>query len=351
MRRWWVGRLKATGIIKICDNTAQNPLEIMSDGETKKIIRQVLEIEARSVLDLIPRLTSAVDKAVELLAACQGRTIAIGMGKMGCIARKAAATFASTGTPAIFLQASDALHGDLGIVTSSDVVLILSNSGRTEEIIKLLPYLKRSAVPIIALTGSPSSSLAQASSVVIDVGVAAEADPNCPAPTSSTTATLAMCDALAIALLRKRGLTREQFAIFHPGGNLGRKLLLTVGDLMRLGDRVPLAALTICLRDAIMIMSRGGLGAVFVADAEQQLVGILTDGDLRRIFQANPNPLDSKLDHLMIRSPQTIRAEELAAQALQIMERQSITVLPVVDGQGRVVGALHLHDLLQAQLA
>ncbi len=323
----------------------------MSDNDSQKIIRQVLEIEARSVLELIPRLSPEVDKAIDLLAACQGRVIAVGVGKMGCIARKAAATLASTGTPAVFLQASDALHGDLGIVTPSDVVLILSNSGQTDEILKLLPYLKRSSVPIIAMTGMPNSTLAQASSIVIDVGVAAEADPDCPAPTSSTTATLAMCDALAIALLRKRGLTREQFAIFHPGGNLGRKLLLTVGDLMRIGVRVPLASPSVCLREAIMTMSRGALGAVFVVDGSEQLVGILTDGDLRRIFQANPNPLDSRLEDLMIRGPRTISAEELAAEALRIMEVHSITVLPVVDREQHVVGALHLHDLLQAQLA
>lgn len=323
----------------------------MSSAETQSIIRQVLATEAQSVLDLISRLGPAVEQAVDLLASCHGRVIAVGVGKMGCIARKAAATLASTGTPAVFLQASDALHGDLGIVTSADVALILSNSGQTDEILKLLPYLKRSAVPIIALTGSPTSPLAQSSSIVIDVGVAAEADPDCPAPTSSTTAALAMCDALAIALLRKRGLTRDQFAIFHPGGNLGRKLLTTVGDLMRRGERVPCSPPTVPLRDAIIAMTRGNLGAVFVVDDARRLVGILTDGDLRRVFQANSNPLDASLDELMIRTPRTIGENELAAEAIRTMEQKSITVLPVVDAEKRVVGALHLHDLLQAQLA
>ncbi len=323
----------------------------MSADATRDIIRQVLEIEARSILDLVPRVDASTSQAVEVLAACQGRVIATGMGKMGCVARKAAATLASTGTPAFYLNASEALHGDLGIITSSDVLLALSNSGETDEIVRLLPFMQRSSIPIIALTGGARSTLAQASAIVIDVGVANEADLDCPAPTCSTTAALAMCDALAIALMRKRGLTRDQFAIFHPGGQLGRKLLLTVGNLMKSGDRIPLAQPKLILRDAIVTMSRGGLGAVFVIDEDRLLVGILTDGDLRRIFQAKTNPLDAKLDELMVRKPCSIGPDELAAYALQVMEKQSITVLPVVDAECHVVGALHLHDLLQAQLA
>jgi len=324
----------------------------MSGDTTSQIVRRVLELEAQSILDLIPRLNSAAaDLAVELLAECRGRVIAIGMGKMGCIARKAAATFCSTGTPAIFLPASEALHGDLGIVTSSDVAFILSNSGETEEILKLLPYLQRQSVPMIALTGSTKNNLARAANVVIDVGVTREADENCPAPTSSTTTTLAVCDALAVALLRKRGLTREEFALLHPGGNLGRKLLLTVEQLMRRGNRIPLTVAETVLREAIVLMSRGGLGAVFVIDSQNHLTGILTDGDLRRIFQSKSNPLDVPIQELMIREPHAIGPDELAARALRVMEDSAITVLPVVDDQWRVIGAIHLHDLLHAQLA
>ena len=323
----------------------------MTADATRAIIREVLEIEARSILELVSRVDESASRAVEVLAGCQGRVIATGMGKMGCVARKAAATLASTGTPAFFLQASEALHGDLGIVTSSDVLLALSKSGETDEIVRLLPFMQRSSIPIVALTGAPQSSLGRASTVLIDVGVATEADPDCPAPTSSTTAALAMCDALAIALMRQRGLTREQFAIFHPGGQLGRKLLLTVGDVMKSGDRIPLAQSQVCLREAIVTMSRGGLGAVFVVDGNRRLIGILTDGDLRRIFQAKTNPLDAKLDELMVRKPRTIGTDELAAYGLQMMEKHSITVLPVVDIDGNIIGALHLHDLLQAQLA
>ncbi len=323
----------------------------MSADDTRDIIRQVLEIEARSILDLVSRVDESASRAVEVLANCRGRVIATGIGKMGFVARKAAATLASTGTPAFYLNASEALHGDLGIVASSDVLLALSNSGETDEIVRLLPFMQRSSIPIIAITGAARSTLAQASAIVIDVGVANEADPDCPAPTCSTTAALAMCDALAIALMRRRGLTRDQFAIFHPGGQLGRKLLLTVGKLMKSGDRIPLAPPKLCLREAIVAMSRGGLGAVFVIDENRRLVGILTDGDLRRIFQAKTNPLDAKLDELMVRKPRSIGPDELAAYALQMMEKQSITVLPVVDAECHVVGALHLHDLLQAQLA
>jgi arabinose-5-phosphate isomerase len=323
----------------------------MSEAATCELIRRVLELESQAIRDLIPRVEASAAKAVEALAACRGRVITTGMGKMGCIARKAAATLASTGTPAIFLHASEALHGDLGIASSSDILLALSNSGETDELIRLIPFMQRASIPIICLTGSPKSTLAQASAIVIDTGVSQEADPECPAPTSSTTAALAMCDALAVALMRRRGLTRDQFAIFHPGGQLGRKLLLTVADLMKTGNKIPIARPDVQLREAIVRMSRGGLGAVFVQDPQERLMGILTDGDLRRIFESKSNPLDKTLDELMVRHPKQIGPCELAAAALRQMESHSITVLPVVDSDGRIVGALHLHDLLQAQLA
>lgn len=322
----------------------------MSVDPTHATICQVLQLEADSICDLIPRVGSSAVQAVERLLACRGRIITTGMGKMGFVARKAAATLASTGTPAFFLQASEALHGDLGIVTKDDLVLALSNSGETEELIELIPHFQRAAVPIVALTGSPRSTLARASSVVVDIAVTSEADADCPAPTCSTTAALAMCDALAVALLKRRGLTRDQFAIFHPGGQLGRRLLLTVGNLMKRDERIPTAVATLRLRDAIVAMSRGGLGAVFVVDDSRKLLGILTDGDLRRIFQARANPLDATLFELMVTTPHVIAAEALAAQALRLMEDNAITVLPVVDADHRVCGALHLHDLLHAQL-
>lgn len=323
----------------------------MSHPSINETMRRVLESEAQSILDLIPRLNASADRTIELLAGCSGRVIAVGMGKMGSVARKAAATLSSTGTPAIFLQPSEALHGDLGIVTAQDVALVLSHSGETEEILRLLPYLQRASVPIVALTGSEKNSLARAATVVLNVGVQSEADAECPAPTCSTTAALAMCDAVAVALMRRRGLTREQFAIFHPGGNLGRKLLLTVGQLMRRGENVPTVPPDTRLREAIVTISKGSIGAVFATNGDGRLQGILTDGDLRRIFQSTPNPLDMPLSQWMIKQPHTIAADALAAKALRLMEDRAVTVLPVVDEQGRVTGAIHLHDLLQAQLA
>ena len=314
------------------------------------IVRDTLQVEADSILSLIPRLGDEVGHVLDLLYACKGRLIVTGMGKTGCIARKAAATFSSTGTPAGFIHPSEALHGDLGIVTDGDVVLALSYSGETEELLVLIPFFVRRNIPLIALTGSRTNSLARRSSLVIEIAVASEADLECPAPTCSTTTMLALCDALAVALMRRRGLTKEQFAVFHPGGSLGRRLLLTVGDLMHTGARIPLARPLDTLQTAIVSMTRGALGSVFVVDDEQRLQGILTDGDLRRIFQKVANPLTVPVGELMHRSPKQTVAEDLAVTALQRMKSHSITILPVVNENQEVVGAIHLHDLIKANL-
>jgi arabinose-5-phosphate isomerase len=316
-------------------------------------IHRVLMVESRAIQDLAEKLdqSGSASRCVELLLECRGRVIVTGMGKAGLVARKMAATFASTGTPAFYLHPADALHGDLGVITSDDVVVVLSNSGETEEVLALLPHLKRFQVPIIALTGNSRSTLARHSDVMIDVTVREEADPLGVAPTASTTAAMAMGDALAVALLRQRNFTPEQFGIFHPGGNLGRKLLWRVSDLMHMGDQVPLVLLGSDVRSSIFEMTAKRLGATFIVDDGGTLVGIFTDGDLRRLLQREPNPLELLIDDVMIRQPKTMDAEALAAEALPIFERHQITVLPVVDSKVKPIGALHLHDLVKAGLA
>lgn len=329
----------------------QSPENLPQQGDTVAQIRQVLVAESTAIQLAAERLQPSIIEAVELLQNCKGRVIVTGMGKMGWIARKAASTFCSTGTPAIFLHPGEAVHGDLGIVTKQDVVLALSNSGETKEVLTLLPYLHRVDVPVITLCGAEKSSLAQHSQVFIDTMVEYEADPISVAPTSSTTVTLAMCDALAVALMHRRGFTREQFAIFHPGGNLGRKLLTTVSDLMHAGDEVPTINETSLLRDAIFSISQKGLGAALIVGNQAELTGILTDGDLRRALQANPNPLEDAVEQHMTREPATIDGDSLAAEALKLMEDKGITVLPVISENKTILGIIHLHDLVRAGLA
>ena len=319
---------------------------------------EVLKQEANAILAASERVDDSAAKAVQILFDCKGRVIVTGMGKMGCIARKAAATFCSTGTPAIFLHPSEAVHGDLGIVTENDVLVVLSNSGETRELMELLPFVVRLGVPVIGLTGNTNSSLAQRSTVVIDTGVECEADPISVAPTSSTTVALAMSDALAIALMNRRGFTQEQFAIFHPGGNLGGKLLIKVSDLMHGGDKVPVSYEDETLQQGIGTISAKGLGAVFVVSKTKQVLGVLTDGDLRRIIQSSASPdgnvLEQAMSKFMNHNPKTIDVESLAAEALRLMEDNGITVLPVVENEKdthRLVGVIHLHDLIRAGLA
>lgn len=320
-------------------------------AESLAQIRDVLACEAEAIRLASEKIQPSIVDAVELLFRCKGRVIVTGMGKMGWIARKAASTFNSTGTPAVFLHPGEAAHGDLGILTTGDVVLALSNSGETEEVVSLLPYMHRLDVPVIALSGEANSSLVRHCRIFIDTGVDEEADPISVAPTCSTTVALAICDALAIALMHKRGFTREQFAIFHPGGHLGRKLLLTVGDIMHAGDQIPAIGAATLLREAIFSISQKGLGAALILNEQQELIGIITDGDLRRSLQANSNPLEDPVEKHMTCAPATIVKTALAAEALRLMEDKEITVLPVVNENSHVQGIIHLHDLVRNGLA
>ncbi len=327
-----------------------------SSEQSIKMFESVLRAESGAIDAAASRLGSEVEAAIKLLLENRGRVILTGLGKNGYVARKAAATFCSTGTPAIFLHPSEALHGDLGIVTEGDVLIALSNGGETKEVIELLPYMARFAIPVIAITGNLTSSLAVRSQIVLDASVASEADQISVTPTSSTTVAMAMCDAIAVTLMQHRGFTREQFAIFHPGGNLGRKLLLSVGELMRVGDSVPHIDRNETLDAAIQTISDKRLGAVIVVDDQLTVQGILTDGDLRRIYQAgseskDQNPNQQPVEEFMTRQPQTTRRESLAAEALKLMEDKQITVLAVVDESNQLQGVIHLHDLIRAGLA
>lgn len=341
----------------------ENPQDTIQNSSLDNVsamdaVRQVVEVlrkESAAIAAAADRVDGSIEQAVDLLFHCSGRVIVTGMGKMGCIARKATATFCSTGTPAVFLHPGEAVHGDLGIVTDNDVLVVLSNSGETREILGLLPHVARLGVSAIGLTGNTDSSLAQQCAAVVDTGVHSEADPIAVAPTSSTTVALAMCDALAVALMMRRGFTREQFAIFHPGGNLGGKLLIKVADVMRTGDSIPFAGPEDSLRSGIQTISEKGLGTVFVVSQTREIQGIVTDGDLRRIIehaaeQTQGNVLDEPMSKQMSKAPKTIARSSLAAEALRLMEDHGITVLPVVDANA-VVGVIHLHDLVRAGLA
>jgi arabinose-5-phosphate isomerase len=309
--------------------------------------RRVLAIEAAAITALAERLDSAFPRAVELVAGCAGKVVVTGMGKSGHVCRKIAATLASTGTPALFLHAAEALHGDLGMLERKDLVLAVSNSGETAEILDLVPILKRLELPLIALTGRPVSTLGRAADVVIDVGVAEEACPLGLAPTASTTATLAMGDALAVALLEHRGFRPEDFAALHPAGALGRRLL-RVADLMHTGMAVPVVAVTTAMKDVLLEITSKRLGVAAVVDADGRLAGVVTDGDLRRALAASGDILARATAAVMSRQPKTIAAEALAAQALAIMERHAITSLFITDTAGCPAGVIHLHDLLRA---
>lgn len=309
--------------------------------------REVLAIESAAVAALQSHIEDQFVAACRLIYECQGRVVVTGMGKSGHIGDKIAATLASTGTPAFFLHAAEASHGDIGMITNSDVLLALSNSGETEELIALLPVIKRMRVGLIAVTGKPQSTLARAADVVLDVSVPKEACPLNLAPTASTTATLAMGDALAVALLDARGFTEEDFARSHPGGSLGRRLLLHVENVMRTGEQLPMVDPTTSLRDGLLEMSRKGLGMTTIVDAQRRVIGIFTDGDLRRILDKNFDPA-LPMSAVMTPRPKTIRPRMLAAEAVHIMETSRITALPVVDDAGTLVGALNVHDLFRA---
>ncbi len=312
--------------------------------------KQVIRIEAEALEVLASRLDEHFAAAVDLIFNSTGRVIVTGMGKSGLVARKIVATMNSTGTAAVFLHPSDAVHGDLGMVRAEDVVICLSKSGDTEEMRQLVPMFRRIGVKIIAMVGTPGSHLARQSDIVLDTSVKEEACPHDLAPTASTTATLALGDALAIALLDKRGFTKEEFAMFHPGGNLGKRLLLRVEEMMVSDANVPIVRQEVPLSDAIVEMTSKRLGATCVVDAAGKLRGIITDGDLRRLLQRTRNVTDVTAADAMTKNPKTIRKGLLAATALEEMESFNITQLVVVDEHHCPVGMLHLHDLVKAGL-
>jgi arabinose-5-phosphate isomerase len=318
----------------------------------KEQAKRVLRIEADAVAALIDRIDDQFERAVEIILISKGRVVVTGMGKSGLIGKKIAATLASTGTPALFLHPAEGIHGDLGMVTRGDTVIALSNSGETEEIARMLPSLKRLGIRIISLTGNPESTLAKNSDVVINVGVKEEACPLGLAPTASTTATLAMGDALAVALLDKRGFKQEDFACFHPGGALGKRLLLRVRDLMHTGDDIPVVAEGTLIKDAIYVISSKKMGITAVVNASGRLVGVISDGDLRRWMEktekSGENLLAKNAKDIMTMHPKTANKDSLAAEAVSIMEHNSITCLIVANADGLPEGVIHLHDLLKA---
>lgn len=315
-----------------------------------EIARQVLQIEADAVHALKERLNEDFVKAIKILLACEGKVVVTGMGKSGLICHKIAATMASTGTPTFFLHPAEGIHGDLGMLSRGDVVIAVSYSGETEEICRILPVIKRMGLPLIAMSGRPTSTLGIAGDVHLDISVAEEACPLGLAPTASTTATLAMGDALAVALLNERGFRAEDFAMFHPGGALGKKLLLRVEDLMHKGGDIPLVSPDTLLRDALFEITSKKLGVTGVVDAAGLLLGVFTDGDLRRMMERGLETLQLPIADAMSTSPKRILRRNLAAKALQIMEQHAITSLFVFeDEQSQVpIGIIHLHDLLRA---
>jgi arabinose-5-phosphate isomerase len=327
--------------------TAATAARIVEDATLLSAARRALAIEARAVESLVARLGPEFVTACRLCLACTGRVIVTGIGKSGHIGRKIAATLASTGTPGFFLHAAEASHGDLGMITTSDVVLALSNSGESPEVVFLLPHLKRLGTPLITLTGNAASTLARNATVTLDVTVPEEACPLNLAPTASTTAMLAMGDALAVTLLEARGFTATDFARSHPGGTLGRGLFLRVEDIMRRGSDVPRSAPTATLAEGLREMTRGGLGMTIIVDAHETLLGIFTDGDLRRLVDRQVDLHSLRLQDVMTAKCRTIGPRELAATGAHLMDQHRIAVLPVIEGQ-RLLGAFNAHDLLRA---
>jgi len=310
----------------------------------------VIRTEASAVAALEERIDAAFARACCLMLACRGRIVVLGMGKSGHVGGKIAATLASTGSPAFFVHPGEASHGDLGMITSQDVVLALSNSGQTDELLHILPLIKRLGVPLVALTGNPESTLAKEATVNIDVSVAKEACPLGLAPTASTTAALAMGDALAVALLESRGFTAEDFARSHPAGVLGRRLLLHVSDVMRTGAEIPWVRQDAWLSETLLEMSNKGLGMAAILDADHRVVGIYTDGDLRRTLDRQLDLRATQVAQVMTPRPKITAPGVLAAEALQLMERNKINGLLVTDEQNRLIGALNMHDLLRARV-
>ena len=312
--------------------------------------KKVFEIESEAIRELIGRIGPEFIKAEEILACTEGRVIISGLGKSGIIARKMVATMNSTGTPSIFLHPSDAVHGDLGMVRNDDVVICISKSGDTQEVRQLMPMFKRIGVPTISMVGNINSHLALQSDVTLDISVKEEACPHNLAPTTSTTATLAMGDALAVTLLEKKNFSADDFAMFHPGGNLGKRLLLKIEELAVTGEHTPKIGVKTSLKDAILEMTTKRLGATSVVDDKGQLAGIITDGDLRRLLQKTTDVINLTAEQVMTKNPKTIHKGTLASIALQEMEQFSITQLIIVDDERKPYGVVHLHDLVRAGL-
>lgn len=321
---------------------------MLHDQKLRELGLAVIQVEAQAIVALAEQINDNFVAACKLLFHCSGRVVVIGMGKSGHIAGKIAATLASTGTPAFFVHPGEASHGDLGMITRQDVVLALSNSGETEEIIKILPLIKRLGVPLIAMTGNPASTLGMVATTHINVAVEQEACPLGLAPTSSTTAALVMGDALAVSLLEARGFTRNDFALSHPGGSLGKRLLLRVEDIMQVGDNIPSVPESAVISYALLEMTEKKLGMTAIVDSNKQVVGIFTDGDLRRTLAKNLDLQNTPISEVMTSPCALINKDILAAEAMQIMEQKKINALIVVDEQRLAIGALNMHDLIRA---
>jgi arabinose-5-phosphate isomerase len=328
---------------------SQFPMMSINEAEKLRTLGlAVIQTETEAIATLANRIDEAFVHACELMLECEGRIVVIGMGKSGHIGGKIAATLASTGSPAFFVHPGEASHGDLGMITAKDVVLALSNSGETEEIITILPLIKRLHIPLITLTGNKTSTLAQAATINIDVSVEKEACPLGLAPTSSTTAALVMGDALAIALLEAKGFSAEDFARSHPKGRLGRRLLLLVSDIMHTGEKIPIVPPTATLRDALVEMTRKGLGLTTIVDKSLKIHGIFTDGDLRRALDKKCDIHSTMIIHVMTANCKTVAADCLAVEALSLMQSHKITALLIVDKKQTLIGVLHIHDILRA---
>ncbi|MEH7461448.1 KpsF/GutQ family sugar-phosphate isomerase [Bacillus thuringiensis] len=313
-------------------------------------IKDVLFQEANALLELGDRINESINQTVEMILECKGRLVITGVGKSGIIGKKMAATFASTGTPSFFLHPAEGLHGDLGMVTSTDIVLALSNSGESEEVLNIIPSIKRIGAKIIGLVGNDNSTLAKKADQVLSIGKVQEACPLGLAPTTSTTLTLALGDAIAIALLKARKFKPEHFAVFHPGGSLGKRLLLTIRDVIEDSDKNPIAPRSSSVKDVIFKMTASGLGAISIVNDEEKIVGILTDGDLRRALASGINLLEEPIEKIYNENPVTIKANILAAEALGIMEEKRINVLPIVDENEKPISMLHLQNLTKLGL-
>lgn len=320
----------------------------LHDGKLRELALAVIQVETQAVAALAGQINDSFVDACRLMFLCRGRVVVIGMGKSGHIAGKIAATLASTGTPAFFVHPGEASHGDMGMITKQDVVLALSNSGETDEIVKILPIIKRLAVPLIAMTGNPKSTLAAFATTHINVSVAQEACPLGLAPTSSTTAALVMGDALAVSLLEARGFTRDDFALSHPGGSLGRQLLLRVGDIMHVDGAMPVVHKSAPVSAALLEMTEKKLGMTAIVEDDNRLIGIFTDGDLRRMLAKNLDVRSACIVEVMTPNCTVIKADALAAEAMQVMEQKKINALIVVDDGQRALGALNMHDLIRA---